>query len=250
MDAEAAGRLRQHPGAARRRDRAARHRSGADPAHGGARGAPRRGAGHRALGARAPPTGGPRSAAPTSSWSTSRPAGSRRCATTSRSPSATACGSRSATPSGPAGCMRALRNIPVFLDIAPDMEEMCPDAWLLNLTNPMTTICRALTAGDPVEDRRALPRDHHHAVPAQPAARRELPGPHRDRRRREPPAVRHRARRRRRRRVRAPPRRCSPTPTPRAGEPLADGDPRRARVRASTPTGRSGPRATSWRTGG
>ena len=40
---------------------------------------------------------------------------------------------------------RAQRNIPVFLDIARDMEELCPDAWLLNLTNPMTTICRALT---------------------------------------------------------------------------------------------------------
>jgi alpha-galactosidase/6-phospho-beta-glucosidase family protein len=46
---------------------------------------------------------------------------------------------------GPGGVMRALRNIPVFLDIARDVEEQCPDAWLLNLTNPMTTICRALT---------------------------------------------------------------------------------------------------------
>jgi alpha-galactosidase len=25
------------------------------------------------------------------------------------------------------------------------MEELCPDAWLFNLTNPMTTICRAVT---------------------------------------------------------------------------------------------------------
>ena len=46
---------------------------------------------------------------------------------------------------GPGGIVRAQRNIPVFLDIARDMEELCPDAWLLNLTNPMTTICRALT---------------------------------------------------------------------------------------------------------
>jgi alpha-galactosidase/6-phospho-beta-glucosidase family protein len=46
---------------------------------------------------------------------------------------------------GPGGVLRALRNIPVFLDIARDVEEQCPDAWLLNLTNPMTTICRALT---------------------------------------------------------------------------------------------------------
>lgn len=46
---------------------------------------------------------------------------------------------------GPGGVMRALRNIPVFLDIARDVEELCPGAWVLNLTNPMTTICRALT---------------------------------------------------------------------------------------------------------
>jgi len=46
---------------------------------------------------------------------------------------------------GPGGVLRALRNIPVFLDIARDVAEHCPDAWLLNLSNPMTTICRALT---------------------------------------------------------------------------------------------------------
>jgi alpha-galactosidase len=46
---------------------------------------------------------------------------------------------------GPGGIVRALRNIPVFLGIAADIEEVCPDAWLLNLTNPMTTICRAVT---------------------------------------------------------------------------------------------------------
>jgi alpha-galactosidase len=46
---------------------------------------------------------------------------------------------------GPGGIIRALRNIPVFLDLARDMEACCPDAWLLNLTNPMTTICRAVT---------------------------------------------------------------------------------------------------------
>ncbi|MGZ6899281.1 MAG: family 4 glycosyl hydrolase [Acidimicrobiia bacterium] len=46
---------------------------------------------------------------------------------------------------GPGGITRALRNIPVFLAIAADMAELCPDAWLLNITNPMTTICRAVT---------------------------------------------------------------------------------------------------------
>ena len=46
---------------------------------------------------------------------------------------------------GPGGVLRALRNIPVFLGIARDMEAVCPDAWLLNITNPMTTIRRAVT---------------------------------------------------------------------------------------------------------
>ncbi len=41
--------------------------------------------------------------------------------------------------------MRSLRNIPVLVDIARDMEEICPDVWMLNITNPMTTLCRAVT---------------------------------------------------------------------------------------------------------
>jgi alpha-galactosidase len=47
---------------------------------------------------------------------------------------------------GPGGIVRGLRNIPVMLDVARDMEEVCPDAWLLNLTNPMTTLTRAVLA--------------------------------------------------------------------------------------------------------
>lgn len=46
---------------------------------------------------------------------------------------------------GPGGVSRALRNIPVLVGIARDMEELCPDAWMLNITNPMTTLCRAVT---------------------------------------------------------------------------------------------------------
>jgi alpha-galactosidase len=46
---------------------------------------------------------------------------------------------------GPGGIMRALRNIPVLLGIARDMSELCPNAWMLNITNPMTTLCRAVT---------------------------------------------------------------------------------------------------------
>ena len=46
---------------------------------------------------------------------------------------------------GPGGIVRALRNVPVLVGLARDMEDCCPDAWLLNLTNPMTALCRAVT---------------------------------------------------------------------------------------------------------
>ena len=45
---------------------------------------------------------------------------------------------------GPGGISRALRNIPVLVGIGRDMEELCPDAWLLNITNPMTTLTRSV----------------------------------------------------------------------------------------------------------
>jgi alpha-galactosidase len=45
---------------------------------------------------------------------------------------------------GPSGIFRALRTIPVMLDIAKDMEHYCPNAILLNYTNPMAMLCRAL----------------------------------------------------------------------------------------------------------
>ncbi len=38
------------------------------------------------------------------------------------------------------GIFRALRTIPVMLDICRDMEQMCPDAWMLNYTNPMSML--------------------------------------------------------------------------------------------------------------
>ena len=45
---------------------------------------------------------------------------------------------------GPSGIFRALRTIPVMLDIARDMERYCPNATMLNYTNPMAMLCRAL----------------------------------------------------------------------------------------------------------
>lgn len=44
---------------------------------------------------------------------------------------------------GPAGINRALRHIPATLELCRQMEAWCPDAWLLNLSNPMTQICLA-----------------------------------------------------------------------------------------------------------
>ena len=41
---------------------------------------------------------------------------------------------------GIGGIMRALRTIPVMDDFARDMEEVCPDAWFLNYTNPMAML--------------------------------------------------------------------------------------------------------------
>ena len=41
---------------------------------------------------------------------------------------------------GTGGIMRALRTIPVMKAFADDMEEVCPDAWLLNYTNPMAML--------------------------------------------------------------------------------------------------------------
>jgi alpha-galactosidase len=45
---------------------------------------------------------------------------------------------------GPGGVFRSLRTIPVMVDICRDMEEICPDAWLLNYTNPMAMNCWAV----------------------------------------------------------------------------------------------------------
>ena len=45
---------------------------------------------------------------------------------------------------GVGGVFRALRTIPVMLDFAHDMEEVCPDAWFLNYTNPMAMLTGAM----------------------------------------------------------------------------------------------------------
>jgi alpha-galactosidase len=45
---------------------------------------------------------------------------------------------------GPGGIFRGIRTIPAMLDIAYTMEEVCPDALMLNYTNPMSLLCHAV----------------------------------------------------------------------------------------------------------
>ncbi len=45
---------------------------------------------------------------------------------------------------GPGGVIRALRSIPMFQEIARGVRDYCPDAWVINYTNPMTLCTAAL----------------------------------------------------------------------------------------------------------
>ncbi len=53
---------------------------------------------------------------------------------------------------GPGGVFRALRTIPVMLDICRDMEKLCPEAWLINYTNPMAMNCWAMNEGSRIKN--------------------------------------------------------------------------------------------------
>ncbi len=52
---------------------------------------------------------------------------------------------------GVGGVFRTLRTIPVMEGIAADMTAVCPDAWLLNYTNPMAMLCQATYMGTPLK---------------------------------------------------------------------------------------------------
>lgn len=45
---------------------------------------------------------------------------------------------------GPGGVLRAMRTVPLFEGFARAIRQCCPDAWVINLTNPMTVLCRTL----------------------------------------------------------------------------------------------------------
>jgi alpha-galactosidase len=51
---------------------------------------------------------------------------------------------------GIGGIMRGLRTIPVLLDVCRDLEELSPDALLLNYVNPMAMLCWAVGAASPI----------------------------------------------------------------------------------------------------
>ncbi|MDS0279791.1 alpha-galactosidase [Halomicroarcula sp. S1AR25-4] len=52
---------------------------------------------------------------------------------------------------GPGGIFRGLRTIPTMLDLANDMEELCPDALLMNYTNPMSILCQTMFEATDIE---------------------------------------------------------------------------------------------------
>ncbi|NBJ69550.1 MULTISPECIES: 6-phospho-beta-glucosidase [Clostridia] len=45
---------------------------------------------------------------------------------------------------GPGGLFKGLRTIPVILEICKEMEELCPNAWLINFTNPAGMVTEAV----------------------------------------------------------------------------------------------------------
>src|SRR5205823_6537543 len=51
---------------------------------------------------------------------------------------------------GPGGLFHAMRNITNVLAICRDVEELAPDALVLNFTNPLSRICLALSRATPL----------------------------------------------------------------------------------------------------
>ncbi|MBV7389705.1 6-phospho-beta-glucosidase [Enterococcus alishanensis] len=45
---------------------------------------------------------------------------------------------------GPGGIFKALRTVPIILEIVEDMKRLCPDAWLINFANPSGMVTEAI----------------------------------------------------------------------------------------------------------
>lgn len=52
---------------------------------------------------------------------------------------------------GIGGIFRTLRTVPVMLEFVRDMQSVCPDAWLLNYTNPQGSLVTAMSEGTDVK---------------------------------------------------------------------------------------------------
>ncbi len=50
---------------------------------------------------------------------------------------------------GPGGMMRALRTLPMFIGFAEEIKKYCPEAWVINYTNPMSLCVKALYTAFP-----------------------------------------------------------------------------------------------------
>lgn len=51
---------------------------------------------------------------------------------------------------------KALRTIPVILDIDKDMSKLCPNAWMINFTNPAGMVTEALLRYGKIKSYRTL----------------------------------------------------------------------------------------------
>lgn len=52
---------------------------------------------------------------------------------------------------GPGGLIHGMRNICMYREILADMEAICPDAWLMNFTNPMSVLCTYFKNYSPIK---------------------------------------------------------------------------------------------------
>ncbi len=134
-----------------------------------------RAAGLRRRARRSPTTSTVRSTAPTSCSSRSASAARRRGSRDETLPLACGCIGQETTGAG--GLAKALRTVPVVLEIAERVRELAaPDAWIVDFTNPVGIVTRALLDARPSR-RRALQRRDH----ASSAAARRLLGVEPDR---------------------------------------------------------------------
>ena len=181
------------PRAARRGDRARGHRPRAAPAHGRARRAHCEGPRHRphrdehhrsARGARGCRLRRRQHLDRRLRFDAPRPRSRRRV---------TGSSSRSATASDRAASSVRCATFPSSSSSPRNMEEVCPDAWLFNLTNPMTTICRSVTRETSVKTVGLCHEIAGVQFLLSQAARCELHGHDADGRRRQPPPVPHRS---------------------------------------------------------